>query len=138
LGDHGYDADTVSFFSADYNPATDELACDIEKVEIGMSVREQTGEGVIIRKITENLLSPRVLDPEEEVLCGSVRSLNFRYYDGTDWLDEWDSSGNDNSLPKAVEITIVLEDADKAGDKDSDDYEDNLYEYKETVIIPCA
>lgn len=136
--EYGYDADTLVFYTADYNPAEDELACDIEKVELGMSVREDTEERVIIRKITTNLLSPKTLYPEEEVLCGGVRSWNLRYYDGNDWVDEWDSSDNDNALPKAVEITIVFEDSDNSDDYGSDDEEEDIYKFTQAIILPCG
>jgi len=138
-GDEGYDADTLTFYTADYNPSEDELACDIEKVEISMSIREDTDERVIVRKVTTNLLSPKTLEPEEEILCGNVRSINLRYYDGSAWQDDWDSSDNYNELPKAVEITIVLE-KDEGADKDNynNDDEEALYEYTETVILPCG
>ncbi len=134
--EYGYDADTLSFYTADHNPAEDELASDIEKVVLEMSVREDTEERVIVRKITTNLLSPRTIDPDEEVLCSGVRSLNLRYYDGSDWEDEWDSSDNDNGLPRAVEITIVLEDPEGAAVENND--EEDLYEFSETVILPCG
>lgn len=138
-GDEGYDADTLTFYTADYNPVEDELAGDIEKVEICMSEREDTDEPVIVRKVTTNLLSPKTLDPEEEILCGNVRSLNLRYYDGSDWQDDWDSSDNDDELPEAVEITIVLErDEDLDEDNYNDDDEEDLYEYTETIILPCG
>lgn len=134
----GYDADTLSFYTADYNPGEDELASDIEKVEIEMSTRDETNEQVLIRKVTTNLLSPKTLDPDEEVLCGGVRSLNLRYYNGTDWEDEWDSSDNDNALPEAVEITIMLEDTDSILDENDDNDEEDIYEYTETIILPCS
>lgn len=136
--EYGYDADTLVFYTADYNPAEEELACDIEKVELGMSVREDTEERVIIRKITTNLLSPKTLDPEEEVLCGGVRSWNLRYYDGSDWVDEWNSTDNDNSLPEGVEITIVLEESEDSEEYREDDEEEDLYEFTQAIILPCG
>ncbi len=134
--EYGYDADNLSFYTADYNPVEDELASDIEKVELEMSVREDTEERVIVRKTTTNLLSPRTIDPDEEVLCSGVRALNLRYYDGSDWADEWDSSDNDNALPQAVEITIVLEGPESTTDGNND--EEDLYEFTETIILPCG
>ena len=136
--EYGYDADILVFYAADYNPLEDELACDIEKIELGMSIREDTNERVIIRKRTTNLLSPKTLEPEEEVLCGGVRSWNLRYYDGNDWVDEWDSSDNDNTLPKAVEITIVLEESDDADEYGDDDEEEEFYEFTQAIILPCG
>ena len=137
-GDSGYAADTLTFYTGDYNPEEDEAASDIEKVELSISVREDTEEKVIVRKVTTNLLSPTTLDPDEEILCPNVRSMNLQYYDGSDWQDEWDSSENDNALPKAVKITIVLEDTDSAENKDPSDEEEDLYEYTETIMLPCS
>ena len=42
------------------------------------------------------------------MLCRNVMSLNLRYFDGDGWLDEWDSTADANSLPKAVEIDIEI------------------------------
>ena len=62
----------------------------------------------LVRRITTNLLSPRVIEPEEQVLCRNVKSLNLRYFDGDSWLEEWDSTADANSLPLAMEIDIQV------------------------------
>jgi hypothetical protein len=62
----------------------------------------------LVRKITRNLLSPRDVDPEEQVLCRNVTSLNLRYFDGDSWLDTWDSTADANSLPLAMEVEIQV------------------------------
>lgn len=129
----GDDADTLSFYSSDHVPEEDEIACDVRKVEIEMVEREGSDEKVIVRGITTNLLSPKTLDPDAEILCGGVASLNFRYYDGSDWQDDWASGDNDNTLPEAVEITVTL-----AGDEDSDDEETAQNSLTQTVILPCG
>jgi type II secretion system protein J len=130
-GSEGNDADTLSFYSSDNVPSGDELACDVRKVEIGVAQRDGADEKVLIRGVTTNLLSPKTLDPAEEVLCGNVASLNFRYYDGSDWQDDWDSGDNDDTLPGAVEITVSL----VADDEDDDD---GGYSLTRTVILPCG
>ncbi len=134
----GYAADTLTFFTADYNPEEDEPASDIEKVELLVSVRENTDEKVLVRKVTTNLLSPETLDPEEEILCPKIRSMNLQYYDGSDWQDEWDSVDNDDSLPQAVKITIVLEDEEIKDLEVNDEDDEALYEYTETIMLPCS
>jgi general secretion pathway protein J len=136
--DGGYPSDTLTFYTADYNPKKDETACDIEKVVLMMSVREDTTERVIVRKVTTNLLSPTTIDPDEEILCANVRSMSLQYYNGSDWVDEWASSENDNSLPKAVKITIVLENTDTSGADNSDEDEEDLYTYTEIITLPCS
>lgn len=130
-GTGGDDADTLSFFSSDNVPEEDEFACDIRKVEIGVATRDGSDEKVLVRGITTNLLSPKTLDPDEEILCGDIAALNFRYYDGSDWQNDWDSDENDNTLPEAVEITVTL----AAGDSDGDEAGDAL---TRTVILPCG
>lgn len=47
----------------------------------------------------------------------NVASLQFRFYDGTDWLEAWDSEDHANypqSLPRAVEIDLGLYDQNGA------------------------
>ena len=58
--------------------------------------------------MTTDLLAPKQMEPEEQVLCRSVASLNFRYFDGSNWVDEWDSTADANSLPLAVEVDIEI------------------------------
>ena len=42
-------------------------------------------------------------------LAEGVDGLNFRYYDGEEWLDEWDSKAQ-GVLPKAIEVVLLVED----------------------------
>ncbi len=44
-----------------------------------------------------------------ELLAPEVVSLQFRYFDGLDWYDSWDSVTN-GRLPNAVEITVGMRD----------------------------
>jgi len=137
----GNEADTLSFYTAAYTPKEGEIACDIEKIEIGTDVRENTDERIIYRKTTTNLLSSKTLDPAEEVLCGGVRSLTLQYYNGTDWVDSWDSTENSNKLPKAVKATIVLENTESGSINDTNSSEsddENLYTFSEIITLPCT
>lgn len=43
--------------------------------------------------------------PEGELLASEVTGLQFRYFDGVEWLDSWDST-TEERLPNAVEVTI--------------------------------
>jgi type II secretion system protein J len=137
MDEKGYASDTLSFYTSDYVPQEGELACDIEKIELGTDVRENTNERIIYRKTTTNLLSSKTLDPAEEILCGGVRSLNLQYYDGTDWVDSWDSTENSNTLPKALEVTIVLENASNESTTGGSNNE-NLYTFTEIITLPCS
>ncbi len=81
----------------------------VAKVEFALVDNERQATYRLVRRVTTNLLSDtNNITPEEQVLCRSVKSLNFRYYDGNDWTDEWDSTTDGNSLPLAVEVEIAI------------------------------
>ena len=43
----------------------------------------------------------------QEALAPEVVDLEFQYYDGNEWVSEWDSTEN-NGLPLAVEISLTI------------------------------
>jgi type II secretion system protein J len=109
---NGADADYLEFRTTQTYAITCQPMGGIGKIELALedddddnSVRDSYR---LIRKVTTNLLSPKEVDPEEQVLCRNVMSLNLRYFDGDAWLDEWDSTADANSLPKAVEVDIEI------------------------------
>ncbi|HUU11374.1 MAG TPA: type II secretion system protein GspJ [Phycisphaerae bacterium] len=105
---------------------------DVRQVEL---VCEQEDDGtamVLVRRVTANLLAPTTREPHEEVLCRDVYAFALRYFDGTDWLDAWDSTTQDNLLPLAVEVTLTLaraqpSETDVAG-----------YSMSRVFLIPCS
>jgi prepilin-type N-terminal cleavage/methylation domain-containing protein len=88
----------------------------------------------LVRRITRNLLSGTEQQPIEEVICRNVRSLSFRYFDGTDWYEDWDSTALEGALPLAVEITLVL----NMENVQQGNQEANTYSVKRVVTIPVA
>ena len=114
-GLNGVDADSLEFYTTHIYAGNDQIVGGLGK--IGLVLEEDTDEGTgydresyrLIRKVTTNLLSPKAVDAEEQVLCRNVRSLNLRYYDEADgWVNEWDSTADANSLPLAMEIDIQV------------------------------
>lgn len=102
------DSDTLSFFNAGYFPGEGELASNIIKVQYALAddlIRKQV---VLKRYTTKNLLSPRTLEPSEEIICRGLSGFDVKYYDGSVWLEEWDSAENDNQLPLGVQVTLSL------------------------------
>ena len=106
----GKDADSLEFYTTQVYADDDLLAGGVGKIEL--TLEEDTDEDRenyrLVRKVTTNLMSPKDLDPEEQVLCRNVTSLNLRYFDGDSWLDEWDSTADANSLPLAMEVDIEV------------------------------
>ncbi len=106
--DAGRDADSLLFYSVSGMPDGVTPSADVRMIEIAAVFQGEEEEGVLVRRTTRNLLSPVLLTPEEEVLCRRVLSLNLRYYDGSAWQDLWDAAAQNNTLPRAVEMTLEL------------------------------
>jgi len=109
-GDGGLASDSLSLTSTHARPQADAPAGGIGMIDL-LLTEDSTGQSetsILVRSVTTNLLSSSTLEPEDQILCRKVRSLNIRYHDGTDWLDEWDSTINEG-LPLAVEIDLEVE-----------------------------
>lgn len=91
-----------------------EVTYFLEPLESGEGEAPTTGLFVLKKRE----ISPPGNTPEEggtvTNLLEGVRELNFRYYDTgkREFVDEWDSTKIDNlnKLPRAVEITLVVQD----------------------------
>lgn len=88
---------------------------------------------LLVRREEGDALAAESVDPTDRVLCRRAVSLNLRYYDGSQWLDEWDSTTRDNALPTAVEVTvgIATEAAGRAGSA-------VIHQARRIVPLPCA
>jgi type II secretion system protein J len=102
------DTDSVEFYTTSVYDGNTGLLGGVAKVELLLEDNERQDNYRLVRKVTTNLLSPKEVEPEEQVLCRNVASLNFRFYDGNDWVDGWDSTEDANSLPLAVEVDIKI------------------------------
>lgn len=63
------------------------------------------GDRLQLEHAEEEQRSDEVLAQQAELLAPEVISLEFRYFDGLDWYNEWNSEAT-GSLPAAVEITL--------------------------------
>jgi type II secretion system protein J len=109
LGPTG-EADFVDFFTIGADGVEPRQPFDEGVRQIELALRTDVTPPVLVRRIIRNLM-PRVqTEPEEEILCRNVRSLTLRYFDGYEWLEEWDSTVVGNVLPMAVQVILELED----------------------------
>jgi prepilin-type N-terminal cleavage/methylation domain-containing protein len=104
------------------------LPSDLARVAyfIGQSPENQNVQSLMRIEVTsldtqelQDLISEiQSTSPSEEmqemlrtsVLVDNVSGFNVRYFDGTDWVDTWDMEV-DKVLPKAVELTLTIADA---------------------------
>jgi prepilin-type N-terminal cleavage/methylation domain-containing protein len=134
-GINGVDFDSLEFYTTHVYADDDSPAGGVGKIEL--TLEEDTDEDRqnyrLVRRVTCNLLPPRSIEPDEQVLCREVTSLNLTYFDGEGWVDEWDSTSDANSLPLAVQIDIHI--ANNAKIVASEPQERRLVQ---SFAIPCG
>ncbi len=129
------DADTVSFYSAAYQPKEGEIASNVINVQYGLETDYERDQIVLKRFTNKNILTPTAVDPDEEVIGRNIVGFDIQYYDGTTWLDGWDSSEQDSTLPWGVRITISILDENRSRFSKNDD----PYRYFSRIfILPFA
>lgn len=122
------------------------IASDLAKQQLSGS---DSGSAGLVRMMGDlNGLSIAMQENEEQdqmsaakIMAPEVRSISFRYYDGAQWQEEWDSTAL-NLLPTAIEITLVLftpEPADQTQRSPSEDpYALPDSKYVMVVNLPVA
>ncbi len=133
LDQAGRDSDILTFSAATNVVRPGERAGDLREVTLALLDSEGTQGSALVRLTSTNLLAPEEPEPVEDVLCRGVRSFNLRYFDGSDWLEVWDSTAVENALPAAVEVTLGID-----GRPDpvtgSEEHEQELCR---VVLMPC-
>ena len=89
------------------NQARDQLLFH-SSAKLLVKENSESGQTVLVRRLTSNLLASTIPEPVTETLCRQVVSFNLRYFDGSAWHDSWDSTTNDNALPAAVEVQLSI------------------------------
>lgn len=81
---------------------------EVQKVAYYLLPAEDGGEGkVLVRAITRNLLPIDIGEVEKQALLEGVEEMFIEFYDGTQWLDTWDTTITD-TLPRAIRYQITL------------------------------
>ena len=128
------DADRLIYITANPRLKSAQDLADLRQVELRlMESSDDPDHYVLGRMVTGNLLATITPEPELQVLARRVVSMNILYFDGNDWLNEWDSTERDNELPSAVEIVLVT--APQLSKEPEDDEERELSYLTTTQII---
>lgn len=80
-----------------------------ELCEIGYYLEKEEETGFLFRREDWNTDGTIEEGGRPLELAEGVDGLNFRYYDGDEWVDEWDSRIK-NGLPKAIEAVLIMRD----------------------------
>lgn len=115
-------SDTLCFHCCSFQPADDQKASNIVLVEYVIGTDSQTKRTLLVRRITTNLLSSKTAGYEDEIVCSGIVFLDFKYYDGFNWVDSWDSTTRNNELPYAVKVSLsIFKDSDNVTNENKDD-----------------
>jgi prepilin-type N-terminal cleavage/methylation domain-containing protein len=60
----------------------------------------------LVRVVTRNLLPAQDPTSDNQVILSGVLSVDFLFYDGSDWTDTWDSVTT-STLPSAIKFSLV-------------------------------
>jgi hypothetical protein len=79
------------------------------------------------------------LAQQSQLLAREISSLQFQYFDGTDWLDVWDSVEY-GTVPQAVKVTIGFRSDDNQAVQKFINEKINGYEntYSMVIALPLA
>jgi len=100
-------SEMISFYTTGPEPKAP-VQGDSRWIQYGVGKNDKN-ETCLIRQVSTNLLSDSEdLTLPQEVLIPNVTSVQFLYYDGTQWVDTWDSTLNSDTLPLAVKIELHL------------------------------
>ena len=102
----GQGDDLVTFYSSNDAPPHQYGQGEIKEVQILAYQPQGSKDYILVRHVWSNLLADVQSDPDEEVLCRHVSQFKMRYFDGTQWFADWDSTQQGNVLPYAVEVTL--------------------------------
>jgi prepilin-type N-terminal cleavage/methylation domain-containing protein len=127
----GYQVDDVVFYSAQADRQPVAGTGDVRKIEYTCQIPDGSQDPALVRLVNRpDWLAMVVTDPQQEVICRGVSSFLMRYFDGSAWVDAWDSTAQGNVLPVAVEVTVELTNP-AGGDKP-------LYRATRVFALPCG
>lgn len=100
--------DDVQWVAALGAPANGALGGDLAQVHYYLGSGSVAGEYQLLRTEQRNLLAVSVDSDTlpETVLFDHVVSFFTSWYDGSDWLDSWDSSLQENAIPEAGRVRL--------------------------------
>lgn len=104
------DTDTLEFYTTAPGPRSTDHTNVVNHVQWMLAADPNDAQqSVLVRQVSSQPLAFSEEDPLQEVLCRHVHSFNLRYFDGTDWVDGWDSTTEASLVPIAIEIDLDLD-----------------------------
>ncbi len=133
------DNSSISFYTSNYIPGEDEIACDVYQTEYSLEKYDQWDGYALVKRSATNLLSQSEVESRTEILCRGILSFEIEYYDGASWTTSWDSENMTYTLlPPLVKITIEKlvdkEEYPKNKSVESKYQQDRHQDYKSIIV----
>ena len=116
----------LDFFTANGALTQDAPWGDIQEVNYQLQEpadRLHTYGRQLVRTVTRNLLATATQVSDVQQLAGNIENLDFFYFDGLQWRNDWDTTTGDTGLPQAVRVRIQLASADGPSPRGAQPYE---------------
>jgi len=101
-----YRHDDVSWVSATGARNPERLESDFVDVHYYLVETDDPEVFRLVRTEVRDLLATEVDEPDEVTVMDDVVSFMVTWYDGTDWVDGWDSTVQENRLPLAARVRV--------------------------------
>ena len=101
---------SIEMFTATGELSDSEPWGDIQRVTYELRDPVSGGNGKdLIRSVTRNILSSTTPEVEDQWMMSGIQSVTFSCYDGAQWWNTWDTTGQTSSntnLPLAVRVDV--------------------------------
>jgi len=108
-GGSAFQTGGLDFFTTTGVLREDQPWGDIQEVNYQLlpSERADAPGQDLVRSVTRNLLTYVTPTPQVQRLVRNIEDLEFEFFDGTQWLDTWDTTAGSPGLPTAVRVRIL-------------------------------
>lgn len=138
-GRNNVDTDQLSYVTSNRVLPSDQDFADLRLVELRLL---ESGEDpdyyVLGRLVTGNLLASITPEPDLQIIARRVVSMNLRYFADGIWLNTYASDENDNELPAAVELTLVIAPELSRPPEDQDELEKTYITCRQIIRLPAS
>jgi len=100
---------------------------DVQKVSYYLvdSTNQYARGRDLIRVVSGNLLPATTEEATSRWIMGGIDTMRLQYYDGTSWIDTWDTTISTN-LPAAIKVQLTLA---------AEDNRQNVYDQEPIEIV---
>ena len=126
----------ITYYTTNPKTTANNKAAFIKQVTLALQPQDQNSNDnplySLIKTINTDFMSEiPELQVKSEIVATNIHSLVYEFFDGQEWLEEWDSTANEDSLPIAIKITLVI-------NKTPGQETPQFHTANKIITMPCA